>query len=259
MKNLYKLERVFYAILSILIVLALWQFVVSYTTVGLTTPKPISVFKYLIHSLNHKLGKYTIIGHALLSVRRVLIGFIIGTISGVLLGISMGINKTIKAIVKPFFEIFRQIPPIAWIPMAILWFGLGETPKIFIIFIGTFVNVLLNTYEATINVDPILIGAAKMLGADKKGIFFRVILPSTVPQIFNGMQVGFSVSWMGVLAAELVSSYAGIGWVIIRGSDTANIEQVMTGMIVIGLVGLILSSLMRYIERRLTIWNSKGV
>lgn len=250
-----KSERLIYAIISIIIFLLLWQFLTTYTKVGLTTPKPINVLNYLFFTLTNKLGKYTIIGHSLLSIKRVLFGFFLGTLAGVVLGIAMGVNKIIRAVFKPFFEVFRQIPPIAWIPMAILWFGLGETPKIFIIFIGTFVNVLINSYYGTVNVDNTLIGAAKMLGASEFQIFYKVILPQSIPQIFNGMQVGFSVSWMGVLAAELVSSYAGIGWVIIRGSDTANIEQVMVGMIVIGFIGLILSSIMRYIERKLTRWN----
>lgn len=252
-------ERLFYTMLAIALFVLTWQLVVTFTAVGKTTPPPLEVFKFLGASLFNKLGTYSILGHTVLSIQRVLIGFSIGTIVGILCGIGMGTNLYIRSIVRPFFEVFRQIPPIAWIPMSILWFGLGETPKIFIIFIGSFVNVTLNTYEGAANVDETLIGAAKMLGSDQRDIFTHIILPSCVPSIFNGMQVGFSVSWMGVLAAELVSSYAGIGWVIIRGSDTANIPQVMSGMIVIGLVGLLLSSLMRALERKLTQWNRTGI
>lgn len=252
-------ERLFYTVLAVTIFISVWQLLVTFTEVGMTTPPPAEVFKFLSASLFNKLGTYSILGHTVLSIQRVLIGFSIGTVLGILTGIGMGTNLYIRSIVRPFFEVFRQIPPIAWIPMSILWFGLGETPKIFIIFIGSFVNVTLNTYEGAANVNPTLIGAAKMLGSDPKDIFTHVIIPSCVPSIFNGMQVGFSVSWMGVLAAELVSSYAGIGWVIIRGSDTANIAQVMAGMIVIGLVGLLLSSLMRALERKLTRWNQTGI
>ena len=100
-------------------------------------------------SLNHNIGQQTILGHVLISVIRVLTGFAIGAVSGIILGISMGVNKYARAIVRPFFEVFRQIPPIAWIPMAILWFGIGEVPKVFIIFIGTFVNVTLNSYAGS--------------------------------------------------------------------------------------------------------------
>lgn len=252
-------EKPIWAVISIIGFLIVWQLLTTYTPIKITTPKPLEVFKFLVWSLTHNIGQQTILGHILISIFRVLTGFAIGAVTGIILGISMGVNKYARAIIRPFFEVFRQIPPIAWIPMAILWFGIGEVPKVFIIFIGTFVNVTLNAYAGSSQVNPTLIGAAKMLGSNERDIFLHVILPASVPQIFNGMQVGFSVSWMGVLAAEIVSSFAGVGWVIIRGSDTANIPQVLAGMIAIGIVGLLLSSLMRYIEKRLTIWNSTGI
>lgn len=252
-------ERTFYALLAVGLFLLAWHCVTTYTAVRQTTPPPLEVLRYLKESFVKPLGPFTLIGHTLISIRRVLIGFAVGSAAGILCGIAMGTVPTFRSLFRPFFEVFRQIPPIAWIPMSILWFGLGELPKIFIIFIGSFVNVTLNTYEGATHVDPTLIGAARMLGSSPRDLFTHIILPACVPSIFNGMQVGFSVSWMGVLAAELVSSYAGIGWIIIRGSDTANIPQVMTGMIVIGLVGLILSTLMRAIERRLTQWNQTGI
>ena len=208
-------EKPIWAVISIIGFLIVWQLLTTYTPIKITTPKPLEVFKFLVWSLTHNIGQQTILGHILISIFRVLTGFAIGAVTGVILGISMGVNKYARAIVRPFFEVFRQIPPIAWI--------------------------------------------AKMLGSNDRDIFLHVILPASVPQIFNGMQVGFSVSWMGVLAAEMVSSFAGVGWVIIRGSDTANIPQVLAGMIAIGIVGLLLSSLMRYIEKRLTIWNSTGI
>lgn len=257
--NLKTLEKPIWALIAILGFLCLWQFLTTYTEIRLTTPKPLEVFKFLFWSITNKLGPKTILGHISISIVRVLTGFTIGSVLGIICGIAMGVNNYAKAIVRPFFEVFRQIPPIAWIPMAILWFGIGEVPKIFIIFIGTFVNVTLNAYAGSSQVNSTIIGAAKMLGSNNKDIFLHVILPSSVPQIFNGMQVGFSVSWMGVLAAEMVSSFAGIGWVIIRGSDTSNIPQVLSGMISIGVVGLLLSALMRYIERRLTLWNRTGI
>lgn len=258
MDKISKKKKVIYSIISILIFLGFWQFITTFTVAKETTPPPLEVFQFIINGFKNNIGEYTLLGHILISLRRVLTGFIAGTISGVVIGISMGVNRTTKAILSPFFEVFRQIPPIAWIPLAILWFGIGEFPKYFIIFIGTFVNVTLNSYDAAVNVDEDLIGAAEVLGSSNIDIFFQVILPSCVPEIFNGMQVGLSVSWMGVLAAEMVSSFAGIGWIIIRGSDTGNIAQVLAGMVIIGLIGLSLSAFMRLVERRLTIWNQQG-
>ena len=132
---------------------------------------------------------------------------------------------------------------------------IGELPKYTIIFIGSFTNVTLNAYTGAQSVDPELVGCARMLGTSERDIFFRVILPSCTPQIFAGMQVALSTSWMAVLAAEMVGAQEGCGWMIQRGSDTLNITLVMVGMIVIGLVGMLLATLMRTIERRLCSWN----
>lgn len=257
MDEISKKKKIIYSIFSLLIFIGLWQFITTFTVAKDTTPPPIEVIQFLINGFRTNIGEYTLLGHILISLRRVLTGFGVGTILGVIMGISMGINRTTKAILSPFFEVFRQVPPIAWIPLAILWFGIGEFPKYFIIFIGTFVNVTLNSYDAAMNVDQEIIGAARVLGSNDLDIFLNVVLPSSVPQIFNGMQVGLSVSWMGVLAAEMVSSFAGIGWVIIRGSDTGNIAQVLAGMVIIGTIGLSLSTLMRQTERRLTVWNQQ--
>src|SRR5699024_5921707 len=139
--------------------------------------------------------------------------------------------------------LLRPIPPIAWISLVILFFGIGELPKYIICGIGAFTNVTLNSYTAAKNVDLQLIGCAKMLGTSEKGILFRVILPSCTPQIFAGMQVALSTAWMAVLAAEMVGAREGCGWMIQRGSDTLNITLVMVGMIVIGTVGLILATI----------------
>lgn len=249
------IEKIMYTILALATFILAWQYVTTFTLAKNTTPQPLEVFKMLVNSMANPIGQYTIWGHLLISLKRVLIGFSIGSISGIVVGIGMGSSRYIKSIVKPIFEMLRPIPPIAWIPLAILWFGIDETTKYFIIFISAFTNVTLNSFMAASNVDSILIGAARMLGTKDKDIFTRVILPSCTPQIFAGMQVGLSTSWMAVLAAEMVRSSEGLGWIIIRGSDTANIPQVLVGMIVIGVVGLLLASIMRNIERRLCSWN----
>ena len=249
------IEKIIYTVLALATFILAWQYITTFTLAKSTTPQPLEVFEMLFKSMANPIGQYTIWGHLLVSLKRVLIGFSIGTISGIVVGIGMGSSRYIKSIVKPIFEMLRPIPPIAWIPLAILWFGIDETTKYFIIFISAFTNVTLNSFMAASNVDPVLIGAARMLGTNEKDIFTRVILPSCTPQIFAGMQVGLSTSWMGVLAAEMVRSSEGLGWIIIRGSDTANISQVLVGMIVIGVVGLLLSSIMRNIERRLCSWN----
>lgn len=250
-----KLERMLYAIISITSFFLLWAFIATYTAAKETTPGPVEVIKLLINSFFTPIGNYTIYGHLYFSLRRVIIGYSFATVLGIIVGIAMGTSRYAEAIIKPIFEILRPIPPIAWIPLIILWFGVGELPKYAIIFIGAFTNVTLNAYTGAQKVDPTLIGCAKMLGTSDRDIFFRVILPSCTPQIFAGMQVALSTAWMAVLAAEMVGAQDGCGWLILRGSDTTNIPLVLVGMVVIGAVGLILATAMRTVERRLCSWN----
>lgn len=248
-------EAIFCAIASISCFFILWWFVTTFTAAKNTTPGPWPVFKLLVKSFSEPIGKYTIIGHLAISLRRVLVGFGCALFLGVILGVAMGTNDWARAIFKPIFELLRPIPPIAWIPLVILFFGIGETPKYVITGIGAFTNVTLNAFTAAQNVDEELIGAAQMLGTNRRGIFLRVILPSCTPQIFAGMQVALSTSWMAVLAAEMVGAQEGCGWMILRGNDTLNITLVMVGMIVVGVVGLILATCMRRVEGRLCAWN----
>ena len=248
-------EKTLYAVAAIASFFVLWWFLTTFTPVKETTPGPIGVLQLLLTSFYTPIGSEVIVGHLLVSLRRVLVGFSVATIIGIVLGIAMGTSRWAEAIFKPIFELLRPIPPIAWISLVILFFGIGETSKYILCGIGAFTNVTLNAYTGAQNVDPELIGCARMLGTSERDIFFRVILPSCTPQIFAGMQVALSTSWMAVLAAEMVGAQEGCGWMIQRGSDTLNITLVMVGMIVIGLVGMFLAALMRTIERRLCSWN----
>jgi NitT/TauT family transport system permease protein/sulfonate transport system permease protein len=234
--------------------LAAWQILANFTSLSKMIPTPVVVFPLLLKSFVSPIGRMTIIGHVMASFLRVLAGYSLATVAGITLGIAMGTSTIIRACVKPLFEVVRPIPGVAWIPLAILWFGIGEAPKIFIIFMSAVVVITQNVYDGASNVDETLIGAAKMLGANNRQIFFRIVIPFCIPQIFTGMQTALSVSWMVVLAAEMVRSEYGVGWLITTGSDSGNMAQVIIGMIVIGVVGLFLASTLRKLEGKLCSW-----
>ena len=171
----------------------------------------------------------------------------------------MGYSKLAEAILKPIFEFIRPIPPLAWIPMSILWFGLGDKSKFFIIFLGCFCFITVNTYEGTKNVDKTLIGAARMLGASERQVFFDIVLPSSVPYIFAGLQIAVTAGWSAVVGAEMVHSNEGVGWLIVMGMTYGKTVQIMVGMLAIGLVGFVLATGMAKLERRLCAWNNQGM
>lgn len=240
-------------------ILLIWHLGVSFTSVGNLLPSPWTVAVRFVTMCTNTVGrKYTLPMHLLVSLRRVLIGFGLSAVSGIVIGIAMGRSDLIRAIVRPLFELVRPIPGVAWIPMAIVWFGIGETAKIFIIFIGGFVNIVVNTFSGSRQVDENILNAAYMLGANKVQAFFKIVIPSCVPYIFSGLQVGLSTSWMAVLAAEMVSATEGVGWIITAGQQNADMPQILAGIIAIAVTGLALASLMRLLERILCRWRVRG-
>ncbi len=252
-------KRIFWAIVAFASIIILWQVVVTFTFAKATIPGPYKVFSEFFKSFYKAIGSYTILGHIGWSLYRVLVGFGIAAVLGIITGLSMGWSKLARAIISPIFEWLRPIPALAWIPLAILWFGIGESTKYFIIFVGAFTQVTLNAYAGAIQVDPVLSGAARMLGARESQVFTRIVLPSSVPQIFAGLQLGLSTSWMAVLAAEMVRSSEGAGWIIVMGQNTGNTTQIIVGIISIGLIGLLLATIMRGVEGKLCSWNIRGI
>lgn len=251
-------KNIAWAIITIAAFVILWQLTAMLTGSDVILPAPVKVFSMFFKSLYIPIGKYTMLGHIGWSLLRVLVGFTTASILGIVVGLSMGWSKIAESIIKPLFEVLRPIPPLAWIPLGILWFGIGELTKYFIIFIGTFTTVTLNSYNGAQRVDPILLGAARTLGAKENQLFTKVVLPSSVPSIFAGLQVGLSNSWMAVLAAEMVRSTKGAGWVIIMGMQSGDTKQVIVGMISIGLVGLLIINIVREVETKLCAWNVRG-
>lgn len=254
-----KIKHILYPVIAFAILVALWQIAVMTTTTDIPFPTPIEVLQRFFHMLTHKVGNYyNVVGHVLFSLSRVLVGYGIAMVLGIVLGLTMGWFKYVRAIFMPIFNLLRPIAPLAWIPLAILWFGIGEKYKYFLIFIAAFVPFTLNSYAGATHVDKQLIGAAKMLGASNRQVFFDIVVPSSVPSIFSGAQVALSNAWMTMLAAEMVCATEGVGWIIIAGQSVNDMTQMIAGMLAIGIFGLVLATFMRKLEGRCLVWNRQG-
>lgn len=251
-------EKVICAAMSIFLFLCIWQIIVSVTKVGLVLTGPVETLSALVRSIVKPIGTHTIEGHILWSLSRVMVGFVLGSVAGIVLGILMGWFRVIEAIFRPLYELVRPIPPIAWIPLSILWFGLGEPSKYFLIFISAFCIITTNAYSGVKAVDPDLTGAAKMLGANNRQVFFTIVLPSCVPHIFAGLQIAIGASWGCVVAAEMIRASEGVGWVIIKGQEGNSTVQILVGIAAIGIVGFVLAVAMRAVEARLCRWRVRG-
>ncbi|MEW6111995.1 MAG: ABC transporter permease [Thermodesulfobacteriota bacterium] len=192
--------------------------------------------------------------HILKSMQRVLIAFVVASAIAIPLGIAIGWWKRCEDMVDPLMEILRPIPPLAWIPLGILWFGIGDTQNIFIIFLGIFFPVLVNTIAGVKAVDKNLIWGALTLGANQRQIFREIVLPGSLPFLLTGLRVGLGVGWMCLVAAELVASTRGLGFMIQDARYLLLTERVILGMLVIGLLGYGMDRGMRYLQWRLLPW-----
>ena len=192
--------------------------------------------------------------HLFDSLSREFIAFCYASVA-IPLGIVMGCFKWVNEQVDPIIEILRPIPPIAWIPLSILWFGVGNVQNQFIIFLGIFFLILINTIDAVKNVEPNLIRAARCLGAGSWGVITRVILRAALPQIVTGIRIGLGVGWMALVAAELVGANSGLGFLINDARTVLRTDYILVGMIAIGLIGLCLDRLIRYTAQKLMPWS----
>lgn len=194
--------------------------------------------------------------HAGVSLGRVASAWLLSAAIAIPLGLAMGRSKALEKLVDPVIELFRPISPLAWIPLAILWFGIGESGKIFIVFVGTFFPTLLSTVAGVKSIDPVMIHAGQVLGCnDRASLFRKVVLPASLPSIVVGLRISFGTGWAAIIAAELVAARSGLGYLIANGMEILRADQVLVGMIVIGVLGVCFDAFFRYLSGRLT-WET---
>ena len=189
------------------------------------------------------------------SMVRVVLGFAIGAGLALPLGLAMGASRVVYAWMNPFVQILRPIPPIAYIPLAILWFGLGNPPAVFLIALGAFFPVLMNTIAGVRQVDGIYLRAARNLGAGPATLFLRVILPAAVPYILSGVRIGLGTAFIVVIVSEMIAVNNGLGFRILEAREYFWSDKIIAGMITIGLLGLLIDIGMNRINNHLLRWH----
>ncbi len=188
------------------------------------------------------------------SIGRVLKGFLCSALAGLTLGALMGMSKTVTALLLPTITTIRQIPVIAWIPLIILWAGIGEESKVVIIVIAASFPILMNTLSGFTSTPNGLVEVARLYKLNKWQTFTKVYLPHALPQILVGLKLGLGVSWMALVAAELIAASSGIGYRMNDARSIMRSDKVMVCMIVIGAVGILMDKLLSVIFERLTPW-----
>lgn len=191
------------------------------------------------------------------SLARVLSGFLLGSLLAVPIGFLMGWYQIGRAIIEPWVQFFRTIPPLALLPLVMVTMGIGETPKIFVIFLAAFLSCVISTYQGVVSVDKTLINAARVLGASSMVIFRRVVIPASSPFILVGMRIGLGAGWATVVAAELLAAPNGLGMRMQQAQQFYDMPTILVNVVVIGILGLLMDRLLLMIEAHLTRWQER--
>ena len=191
------------------------------------------------------------------SLRRVLLGFAIGTRLAIPVGFLMGWYGWARGLIEPYIQFFRTIPPLAIIPIAIVFLGIGEVPKVFVITLAAFLTSVISTFQGVITVDKVLINAARVLGANDFTVFRRVVVPASTPFILVGMRVGLGAAWATLVASELIAAQSGLGHRMQQAQVYYDLPTIFVGLILIGVLGMIMDRALLWADRRLTTWQER--
>jgi NitT/TauT family transport system permease protein/taurine transport system permease protein len=243
--------------LPIVALLAVWYLVTGPLALvpSFKFPSPEDAYVSLSDLLSPGYAGATLLGHILSSVGLVLLGFAAATLTGVPLGLLMGWNRWVDAYLNPIFQIIRPIAPIAWIPLTILWFGLGTPAKVFVIWLAAFSPALINTHTGIRNINPVLVEAARVNGATTARLLWDVAIPSALPTIFTGLRISLQACWMVLVAAELVGSFTGLGHIMIIATRDLDPGMILIAMVCVAALGVVMSKLLTLIEREVVPWR----
>jgi taurine transport system permease protein len=221
-------------------------------------PKPEAIWGAFQQSLAGDIDGHTLYGHFAASVARVFAAFALAVAVAVPVGLSMGVSRIARGIFDPPIEFYRPLPPLAYLPLMVIWFGIGETSKIILLFLAIFAPVALAARAGVRSVSQEQIQAARSMGASPWQVVLHVIAPGALPEILVGLRIGMGVGWTTLVAAEMVAADAGLGKMVFNAANFLRTDVVMLGTIVIGVIAFAFEMLMRGIEKRAAPWKGKA-
>ncbi|MBV9458026.1 MAG: ABC transporter permease [Bradyrhizobium sp.] len=253
-----RIKPILLAIAFPLVLLALWHFATHNRPASLIPP-PYDVWQELedltVGGINDDAYSRTLLTHLLASMSRVYGGFTLALAVALPLGMLIGRVQIVRQLVDPTIQILRPIPVTAWLPLSMIIFGLGPRSAFFLVFLGAFYPILVNTIFGVRSVEPRLFEAASMLGCSEQAQFFRVVLPAALPSIFTGMRLGLGFAWVVIVVGEMTGVQTGLGAIIMEARQLSRTEIVISGMIVIGVFGFLSDQFVMWIGRRLLAWS----
>lgn len=232
-------------LLFLAVLLGIWQFAVLRDSAHLL-PRPFAVARGIWELLKHGL----LLKYVVASLFRVTWGFLLAAVIAIPLGLAIGWYRRAEMAFNPLLQIFRPISPLAWIPIAILWFGVGDLAAIFLIFIACFLPLLLTAMDSVRSIPAVYINVGRNFGLSSTAFVYRVLYPAVFPQLMVGLRITLGIAWLVVVAAEMIAVNSGLGFLIVDARNAGNrYDLVVAGMVIIGLIGLLLDIGMRSLER----------
>jgi taurine transport system permease protein len=239
--------------------LALWFIVTRAGWVKpLFLPSPLAVFQQFLEYTNGTANDKPLWQHAGASLLRVFSAFALACVTAIPAGIAMGMSRVVRGIFDPPLEFYRPLPPLAYLPLIIIWFGIDELPKVLLIFLSCFAPLALAARAGMRSASQEQINAAYSMGASYLQVIRHVILPSALPEILVGMRIAVGFGWTTLVAAEMVAASVGLGQMVLNASNFLRTDIVVMGIFVIGVVAYLFDLLMRWVERRLVPWKGRA-
>jgi NitT/TauT family transport system permease protein len=257
-----RLRNAVLAVIFPLAVLAIWHFATygrRYSLVPPPSEVAIELWDLGFGGIYDDAYSQTLWTHLMASVGRVYGGFALAVAVALPLGLMIGRIPLVRRLLDPTFQVLRPIPVTAWLPLAMIMFGLGPRSAVFLVFLGAFYPILLNTIFGVRAVDPRLFEAASMLGCRGTAQFFRVVLPASLPAIFTGLRLGLGFAWVVIVVGEMTGVQTGLGAIIMEARQLSRTEIVIAGMIVIGIAGFVSDYLVMRLGKRLLRWSPSHV
>ena len=203
-------------------------------------------------------SEHTLYEHIVWSLYRVFVSFFLAVVTAVPIGIAMGMSRIARGVFDPPIEFYRPIPPLAYLPLTIIWFGIGESGKIFLIYLACFAPIAINARAGVRSVSVEQIHAAYSMGATRQQVIWQVVIKAALPEILTGMRVAIAFGWTTLVAAEMVAAKAGIGVMVLNAARFLATDIVFLGIVVIGAIAFIFDLMMRQLEKKLVPWKGKA-
>jgi ABC-type nitrate/sulfonate/bicarbonate transport system permease component len=250
--------RRFISVLVLVIGVGIWQLLAMLHVVSaIALPAPLSVLQNLQTLLTVGFAGKTLLDDIWVSALRIATGFTAAVLIGVPVGILMARSDLIFQIIDPFLQFIRPVPPLAYIPLLVVWLGIGELPKVVLILVGTLPIIIISTVSGVRSTPIQRIRVAQCLGATPLQLFRYTILPSALPEVFTGMRVGIGVAWTCLVAAELIAADVGLGWLVQDAGQELQVGMIFVGIIAIGLIGYTMELVIRALERLIVPWKGQ--